>query len=156
MAPPYCFQPMYDPPFFHGEEDCLYLNIFTSKVKDRDISLKIRRKMFNGPMKYKNWQVTEEKGLVDEEQLPVMVWIHGGAFRIGQTSKLGNPIYLLLFSITRLVWVFILCRFLHELQWLDICRKRVFFWGKRFSYRSRCYHRFYQLQVTLAIWLGKD
>ena len=38
MAPPYCFQPMYDPPFFHGEEDCLYLNIFTSKVKDRDSS----------------------------------------------------------------------------------------------------------------------
>jgi len=59
LAPPYCFQPMYDPPFFHGEEDCLYLNIFTSKV-------------------------TEEKGLVDEEQLPVMVWIHGGAFRIGR------------------------------------------------------------------------
>lgn len=59
MTPPYCFQPMYDPPFFHGEEDCLYLNIFTSKV-------------------------TEENGLVDEEQLPVMVWIHGGAFRIGR------------------------------------------------------------------------
>ena len=38
MAPPYCLQPMYDPPFFHGEEDCLYLNIFTSKVKDRDSS----------------------------------------------------------------------------------------------------------------------
>ena len=53
MAPPYCFQPMYDPPFFHGEEDCLYLNIFTSKVRDRVISLFIHRKMFNEHMKYK-------------------------------------------------------------------------------------------------------
>jgi len=59
MEPPHCFQPMYSPPFFRGQEDCLFLNVFT-------------------PM------VTEDEGLVDGEPLPVMVWIHGGAFRIGR------------------------------------------------------------------------
>ena len=33
MEPPHCFQPMYDPPFFKGSEDCLYLNVFTPMVK---------------------------------------------------------------------------------------------------------------------------
>ena len=44
---------------YKGSEDCLYLNVFTPQLDSSE-----------------------------EHRLPVMVWIHGGAFRLGSSTSL--------------------------------------------------------------------
>ena len=53
-------------------------------------------------LKDKISQVTEDEGLIDGEPLPVMVWIHGGAFRIGR--YLDISLFLFLFMVKIQNW----------------------------------------------------
>jgi len=60
MVPPVCAQPMTSQPFFRGQEDCLYLNVFQPQLPANNNSL-----------------------------LPVMVWIHGGSLIVGSGRSVG-------------------------------------------------------------------
>ena len=55
MEPPHCFQPMYSPPFFRGQEDCLYLNVFTPMVKIKGEGIKNPNKMRQKLPDIYNW-----------------------------------------------------------------------------------------------------
>ena len=62
-------------PFRQGGEDCLYLNVYTKQLRHHN----------DGPVPQK-----------DEQDLPVVVFFHGGAFVVGACeSMLYGPLVLL-------------------------------------------------------------
>ena len=81
------------PPFLLGQEDCLYLYKCLHVPKTtRHIMVLVSVSVWSWSWSISQFnlegqnissQVTEDEGLLEGEPLPVMVWIHGGAFRIG-------------------------------------------------------------------------
>ena len=82
-----CMQPhpLYpaSPYFIRGEEDCLYLNVYTTSLPMHSCSMP-------------SLSQSNVRNVHSMTNLPVLVWIHGGAFCIGSNdTAMYGPDYIL-------------------------------------------------------------